>query len=351
MLNGISLEERWGEMHIAPRMKFAAAMLLLLALAPAPETRATEAGDRLPRTLLSGHSYVRLLSWARARGFEARWVTKDKTLELSNGQTRLTFTVDPRQDGRQARINGVDVWLAFPVVPHNGSPYISQVDLDRTLAPVLSPRPSAPGSVLHTICIDPGHGGKDPGNQSGSRDEKRYTLLLAQELREKLTRAGFQVFLTRNNDNYVPLDSRSEIARQRKADLFVSLHFNSSGIGHPEVRGVEVYCLTPAGAFSTNAGGEGDTHPCDGNRYDDRNMLLAYQTQKALCRSLPVEDRGVKRARYQVLRDAAMPGILIEGGFMTNAAEARHIDDAGYRQDMARAIAEGIQNYWRQIKS
>jgi len=348
MLNGISLEVAEAQLHIARRMKLAASLSLLLALAP--QAHPADAGERLSRTLISGHSYVRLFSWGRAHGFETRWITHDKTLELSNRQTRLTFTVDPRQDGRQAQINGVGVWLAFPVVTQNGSAYISQTDLDATLAPVLSPRPNPPGSVIRTICLDPGHGGKDPGNQSGSHDEKKYTLLLAQEVRDELSRAGFKAFLTRNTDTFVTLDNRSDIARERKADLFVSLHFNSSGTGHPEVHGVEVYCLTPAGAFSTNAGGEGDTHPCDGNRHDDRNMLLAYQTQKSLCHVLRAEDRGVKRARYQVLRDTTMPGILIEGGFMTNAAEARRIYDAEYRHDMARAIVEGIQNYCRQVK-
>jgi len=170
-----------------------------------------------------------------------------------------------------------------------------------------------------------------------------------QELRAQLMKAGFKVFLTRTSDEFIELPDRPQIARRRNADLFVSLHFNS--FPQPSARGAEVYCLTPAGAPSTNARGEGaGSGSSPGNRLNSKNMLLAYDLQQSLTRSLSVEDRGVHRARFAVLRDATMPAVLIEGGFMSHPSEGRKIFDAAYRREMARAITEGILHYKRQTE-
>jgi N-acetylmuramoyl-L-alanine amidase len=202
---------------------------------------------------------------------------------------------------------------------------------------------------VKTVCLDPGHGGKDPGFQIGSNPEKKYALLLAQEIRELLKTAGMNVVLTRSSDYYVPLETRPVIARQRSADLFVSLHFNSSEESRSQVKGVEVYSLTPPGAFSTNARGEGDTRWVPGNRNDEKNMQLAYQVQKSILKNLTVEDRGLKRARFAVLRDATMPAILIEGGFLSHPTEGKNISDPAYRRRMARAITDGILTYKKTV--
>ena len=153
----------------------------------------------------------------------------------------------------------------------------------------------------------------------------------------------------RSFDEYIELFDRPDIAKRRGADLFVSLHFNA--FPQSNVRGAEVYCLTPAGAASTNARGEGGgSGSFPGNRFNPRNMLLAYDVQKSLVRSLSVEDRGVHRARFAVLRGAAMPAVLIEGGFMSHPSEGRKIFDPAYRREMARAISDGILNYKHQTE-
>src|SRR5262249_26799427 len=113
-------------------------------------------------------NYVSLNEWARANVFSARWLERDKTIELTGRNARLTFNVDSRSDARRAQINGVQVWLAFPVLEQGGRVLISQVDLANTVGPVLSPPTYPRGFVLDTICLDPGHGGKDPGEHSGS---------------------------------------------------------------------------------------------------------------------------------------------------------------------------------------
>ena len=316
--------------------------MLALLLAPWFLGAAARGGSARP-------NYVPLGEWARANVFSVHWLERDKTLQLQGRNTRLTFNVDSRSDARRAQINGVQVFLAFPILYQNGRAYISQIDLSETLGPVLSPPSNPRGINIKTICLDAGHGGNDPGYQVGSNDEKKYTLLLAQEVRAQLKAAGFNVVMTRTTDVKIPLEDRTAIARKAGADLFVCLHFNA----FPEdrqVKGTEIYCCTPAGAYSFNAKGEGDTRWVVGNRNDEKNMVLAYQMMKSYERNLGLEDRGVKRARYQVLREATMPAILIEGGFMSNASDGKKIFDPTYRKQMARAVVDGIQAYKRITK-
>ncbi|MDB6018898.1 MAG: Cell wall hydrolase/autolysin [Pedosphaera sp.] len=327
-------------------MKAAFALILLIASAWAElPAFARGASGNLPSVEMFGKEYVRLSDWARANDFEVHWLKRDEGLQLTNRSARLAFALDSH-DLRVAEINGAEVFLVYPVVLRSGLAYISALDLKTAIKPVLQPPHNWSGAKVKTIVIDPGHGGNDPGKEEGSHQEKKYTLLLAQELSDQLKRAGFNVSLTRMTDTRVELPERPDIARRRGADLFISLHWNSVETGRNEVKGVETYCLTPAGAPSTNARGElfgAGTKP--GNLNNDQNMFLAYSVHKALLKNLDVEDHGVHRGRLSVLRTAEMPAILIEGGFMSNPAEAKRIYDPVYRKQMARAIVEGVQAY------
>jgi N-acetylmuramoyl-L-alanine amidase len=113
------------------------------------------------------------------------------------------------------------------------------------------------------------------------------------------------------------------------------------------VQGPETYCITPVGAASSNdAEGVGAGHgACPANRVQDKSLLLAYQVQRALVKGLGVTDRGVRRARYEVLRTAQMPAILLEGGYLSHPVEGKKIFDAGWRKQMAAAIVRAILNY------
>jgi len=298
-------------------------------------------------TRIAGKEYLRLVDWARANGFELRWLIPDESFRLSNGSSELRFALD----SREAQVNGVHVWLLFPLVLRNRAVYFAQMDLQSTLQPLLSPPKNRPGARIKTVCLDPGHGGKDPGNRVGSNLEKTYTLELAEEVRDELTGAGLKVTLTRSTDTFLELPTRPELARRRNADLFVSLHFNSADNSRNSVRGAEVYCLTPAGVSSTNARGEGGGAGWfPGNRFNEKNLFLAYQVQKSVTKSLGLEDRGVRRARFAVLRDALMPAVLIEAGFMSHPVEGRKIFDPAYRKQMARAIADGLLAYKRAVE-
>ena len=291
---------------------------------------------------IGGREYVSLQQWARNNDLDLRWLKRDESLQLSNTSFKLLLTVD----SRETRLNGIQVHLLFPLIQRGQTVYLAGVDAATTLKPILSTPRNRPGAKIRSVCLDPGHGGKDPGNIIGSNQEKKYNLLLAQELRDQLTKSGLKVTLTRTTDSFIELDTRPELARRRNADLFVSLHFNAVGSSTKTVHGAEVYCLTPAGAPSTNAQGEGaGAGSFPGNRQNDKNMFLAYQLQKSLVKELGVEDRGVRRARYAVLRDAVMPAVLIEGGFLSHPTEGRKIIDPAYRRQMARAIANGLLAY------
>jgi len=291
---------------------------------------------------INGHEYVALGAWARANGFNGFAQNGGTEFVLSNRSNRLVFD----KDSPDVTLNGVVVRLAFPVAKGG---FVSQLDLDKTIRPlVFAQRPAA--KKITTICLDPGHGGKDTGNRVGvffRRYEKTYTLALALELRQQLLRAGFGVILTRDSDVYPELAVRPDIATRKGADLFVSLHFNSSPHDAGNVSGPETYCITPVGAASSNdAEGLGAGRgACPANRVEDKSLLLAYQMQRSLVKNLGANDRGVRRARFEVLRDAEMPAILIEGGYMSHPVEGKKIFDPAYRQQMAAAIVKGILGY------
>jgi len=295
--------------------------------------------------IINGRSYTPLGEWARGNGYYGFTRDHGNEIVLTNKTSRLVFEAD----SAQAQINDMNVRLSFPVANAKGVLMISQFDLEKTVRPLLYPSRYLDPKKVTTICIDPGHGGRDTGNRVGGffgHSEKTYTLALALELRDQLRKLGYNVILTRSKDVYPELPARPALANKVGADLFVSLHFNAAQSGKNEVEGPETYAITPVGAASSNAQGEGGGSGASvANRYENQSVLLAYRMQKALVQYLGVPDRGVRRARFAVLRDAAMPAILIEGGYMTHPTEGNKIFDSAYRRQMASAIVRGIQAY------
>lgn len=306
---------------------------LLLALCARPAAAA----------FINGRSYTPLADWARANGYQLSKSSPRNTVVCSRQTSRLVF----EKDSHVAEINGVNVALSFPVAVDKGQFLVTQLDLSRTIEPLVSPW-KVNDRKLTTIVIDPGHGGKDPGNRYGWHYEKTYTLLLATELSSQLQAAGFKVILTRTRDTYVDLDARPDIANRRNADLFVSLHFNATETGRNSVSGAETYCITPVGASSSNAEGKGAGYGATpANAVEKESLLLAYEVQRALVKNLGAPDRSVRRARFAVLRDAKMPAILVESGYMTHPAEGKKIFSADWRKQTAAAIVKGILDYQR----
>lgn len=278
-----------------------------------------------------------LNEWARRWGFSVNWDRENKIAQVNSKWTKLSFNVT----SKKASINGLLIWLSSPVVEHRNTLYISLRDTEKTLQPILSPQKMDKGRRVRTVAIAAGHGGKDPGNMVNRNQEKTYTLLLAKALRSELLARGFKVIMTRDSDIFVDLEPQAAIARKAKADLFITVHYNAVADVAP--KGVETFALTPAGAISTNGGSPSPWSP--GNRYDSSNMLLAHQVHKSILKKTDFEDRGIRRAQFMVLRELHMPGILFEGGFMSNPSDAKKIYSAAHRKIVAKAIAEGVVNY------
>jgi len=308
-------------------------LLLALAFFRAPASAA----------YINGHHYVSLAHWADTFDYHLVHDGKQNSVLYTKGASRVEF----EKDSQTAEINGVNVLLSFPVAADKGEFLIAQLDLSKTVEPLVFPW-RADDHKIRTIVIDPGHGGKDPGNRYGSHSEKTYTLLLAIDLSRALEAAGFKTILTRTKDAYVGLDERPALANRKGADLFVSLHFNATTSSRSSVSGAETYCITPVGASSSNAQGRGAGYGrTTANSAETESLLLAYQVQKALVKNLGADDRSVRRARFAVLRDAKMPAILVESGYMTHPTEGKKIFTVAYRKQIAAAITKGILDFQR----
>src|SRR5258706_16461781 len=118
---------------------------------------------------LAGKEYVSIAQWAEQQTFESHWTRRDESVQLTRNGSTINLTVD----SRDAHINGVQVWLLFPAVFRNGSIYISKLDLEATLRPVLFPPKNRAGARVKNICLDPGHGGREPGNLAGAARGKK----------------------------------------------------------------------------------------------------------------------------------------------------------------------------------
>jgi N-acetylmuramoyl-L-alanine amidase/putative methionine-R-sulfoxide reductase with GAF domain len=230
------------------------------------------------------------------------------------------------------------------------------------------------------IVVDAGHGGWDLGTV-GRRGllEKDLVLEIAQRLGKLLeTRLGAEVILTRNDDNYIPLDERAEMANHAQADLFVSVHANYSDL--PSARGVETYYTN---FFSSPDAKDFESRDQESRNQESRDQVSRYQearqqdhsgataavlspaelhdkieqsrrlaasVQRSLYGTLSVQnpglrDRGVKEASYVVLTETAMPGILAEVSFVSSPADEQKLRSDGYREQIAEALYRGIARY------
>lgn len=194
--------------------------------------------------------------------------------------------------------------------------------------------------------LDPGHGGRDQGAASAQMKEKAITLNLAHRVAKILRAYGYKVELTRTGDTAVSLGERSAYATRTKADLFVSIHVNSAQ--NNTVRGIETFCMVPEGAAPSN-GGKPNPKFYPGNTSNPRNFLLSYHLQRALLARTGAPDRGVKFARFSVLRDVTCPAALVEVGFLSNSTDELNLGSAAYLDKLARGIATGILNYHRSL--
>ena len=266
----------------------------------------------------------------------------DHRLIAGDERAGLEFGGNPRE----IYINGVKQWLSYPVVAQNGQTLVSRFDLAKTIEPSLRPAMISNLQPFHTVVIDAGHGGNDRGASSAVGYEKDYTLEVIQDLKRTLEAKGLKVILTRANDSYLPLEGRAQKANDTNDAIFVSIHFNSESNG-TTANGFEVYAMTPRGAASTGDGlvTMDQFKAMPGNDYDDASLALGTCVQHSLLGHLPGFDRGVRRARFAVLRLTHAPAILVEGGFLTNGTDSQKINDPVWRQKFSDSIAEGVSSF------
>jgi len=311
--------------------------------APAPAAPPPPALGAAVTRKIGGREYVSAVEVAARLGLKLTWISRGRSLTLTGPKVRAEI----ENDTRDVTINGLRVFLGDPVVDAAGHLYVSRVDFERCLTPLLRPGHGvAAHPPLETIVLDPGHGGRDNGT---SALEKTYTLDVARRARKLLEASGYKVVLTRDNDVYLDLQERSAIANASRAGLFVSIHFNAIAKDR-KTSGVEVFTFAPQFQRSTNAwspgtGNDTEKDPAPVNRHDHWSVVLAQSIQRRFVVDLKAFDRGRKIAHWGVLRGLNCPGILVECGFLTSAEEARKIATPHYRQHLAEAIANGIRDY------
>lgn len=289
---------------------------------------------------MGGRDYIPVSQMAQFYGMRV-------VLRGTNGVSLVSEDrrMDFARGSREARIDGVKNWLSFPVLSFGGKVYVSRMDLSKTIDPAMRPK-AIPGlQPVRSVLLDPGHGGHDRGAVNRFGTEKSYNLAIALEVQRRLRDAKLRAELTRNTDRFIPLEMRPAMARRLgEGTVFVSIHCNCADSYPSPATGYEIFTLTPRGApnshdsFLTRRSFSAES----GHRFDNANQALAASIYHAMLGRLPMFDRGMKRARFAVLRRGIVPGVLIECGFVSNPRDARLLEDPAWRKLLADAIARGI---------
>lgn len=297
-------------------------------------------------------------------------------IDLSAQVTPKSFVLAPNQQyGHRLVVDLFDQESgAAPSLPATHVASAPQLPVTPTQAPPKwTPLPSGKRDIV--IAIDAGHGGEDPGALSPIKGlfEKQVTLAIAKELlRQVNAEKGFRGELVRTGDYFIPLRKRTDIARKKGADLFVSIHADAAP--RAAAFGASVYALSDRGATSETArwladsenqsdliGGAGNVSLDDKDRML-AGVLLDLSMTASLSSSLnvgnkvlsnmgritPLHKRRVEQAGFMVLKSPDMPSILVETGFISNPSEARKLASSGHQQALARSIVTGVRQFFQQ---
>jgi len=361
-----------------------------------------------PRLELSTHGSELWIELARTGvaipprplfGYETAPIATVRTIE-ADGKSRIVVEVVGRVDYAVARLKsrneivlrvapeGADPDIAAPIVVHNDVPPqrpAPSITRPVAFAAAENPRPESPAQPVEPVLagvngnnrqpgnflvmIDPGHGGYDPGTQSSAGVmEKDLALQIATRLKTTLEARGLRAELTRSSDTFISLAERTRIANSADADLFVSIHLNSSP--NTDTSGIEVYYLNNTTDHATmrlarmeNAGADG-YGAADGSNlnYILTDLRQNYKASEAASLAkmidaqtvadldaglgLNVNALGAKMGPFYVLVGAHMPAVLVECGFMSNAAEAARLASPQYQDVLAGAVATAVVHYF-----
>src|SRR5438105_7262799 len=291
---------------------------------------------------INGHDYLTVDNISKFYGLPAEVVSSGAKIQSETADHPLEFV----GGSREAMINGARSWLCFPVMERDGKFLVSRTDVAKTIEPLVRPHRVPNVGKVQTVVLDPGHGGHDKGQVSRYGAEKDFALDVARKLRPILQAKGLRVIMTREGDYFVPLEVRAKIANAARNSIFVSIHFNATN-DDPNATGFEIFSFTPRGAPSTSdtALTSSSFNMQPGSGVDAQSMALSACIYHSILGHIPEYDRGIKRARFAVLRLTKVPAVLIEGGFLTEGGESRLISNKDWRGKLAAAIGVGIESY------
>ena len=341
--------------------------ILLLMFVSGCATTSSRGG--LVVTRINGSKYIGLDAFCSSRSVAQSYdpMTRIAALTGSGRQVRMvvddTFTL----------VDGKPHSLRHPVAYSQGGVYIPYDFYRDVLDGIFGSKPviisdyceyTGAGRVKKVV-IDAGHGGKDPGaiGRTGLY-EKEVTLDIARRLNKLLQSRGIETVMVRSTDKFVTLEDRVRIANQPGNSLFISIHANANP--SKKMRGFEVYYITPrvndteralacARNVDLNMDGSFAGTPSLNLRAVLWDMIHNYNRSesvalsKSICKvtgaQLDTRMIGVKSANYHVLRGSTVPAVLVEVGFLSNAAEERLLKEGDYRQRLAQAIHDGVQDF------
>ncbi len=305
-----------------------------------PETAPAQVRT-LKTVTYAGKRYVALKDLAAMYGLPLT-MPGGKALLIRGQYTSLQFTAD----GREAMLNGSKVWLHVPVVKVRGNWSISDADAQFVVDPLVRPSAYLAARGMRTVVIDAGHGGKDPGTTSRSGlKEKDLVLDIALRLKAHLAAAGVRVVMTRDSDRFWELEDRPYLAARGAGDVFISIHMNAAL--SRSVQGIETFVTAAENFPPTAESRTGGKYPAvPNNQFNHSNMAIGNQIQRAVVGITRAEDRGLKHARFIVLKNSAMPAALVECGFLSNPQEAQKLSTPSYRETLALGVAQGVLNYF-----
>lgn len=291
---------------------------------------------------IGGREYVNVEGMKKFYNFDSMKRGRREVI-LENKKVILKLRIG----AQECLMNGVKFVFSYKVESSAGKVWISRIDLSKLVHPVLRPEFIGNAGDFRTVIIDPGHGGSDPGATNSLGTEANYNLKVSQDLKKLLTDRGYKVLMTRDSNRFLTLQERVNFANKVKDNaIFVSIHHNSGG--RSAARGIETFTLSPIGVAHYGRGlNASDFQMRAGNTHDSANVALATAIHGCITRRLGKNtlDRGIKRARFNVLSGVKHPSVLLECGFMTHPTEARLIHNPAYRKQVVTGIAEAIAKY------
>ncbi|MDP2939550.1 MAG: N-acetylmuramoyl-L-alanine amidase [Candidatus Omnitrophota bacterium] len=325
----------------------------------------------LPTFNISGKIYIPLKNLCDLKGIDWQWDSFAQTVDLKKDNLRARVQVG----ASTAQINEKAIEIKSVPILYKGIVVVPTGFRQEVIAKLIKIAPSKEVSYIpiipiNRVVIDAGHGGKDPGaiGRYGLR-EKDITLDIVRRLKDELEAQGIEVVMTRESDRFISLARRSKIANTSKADLFISIHVNSSRARR--IQGFEIYCLREfTDSVINKLANSGDFDYLFKNLAMNRSsrtvreilldmiytqnrawaLGLAQCISSSTARELSLKNRGIKSANFFVLKNTHIPAILIEIGFVSNAVEERYLKNSFYRRQLAESLAQGLLNFQKSRK-